>query len=72
LEKAHYYYNGLDKVRDAAVTDLTLPYGNGPIEDVNTKIKCLSDSDSGDGSFGLLCKRILLTNWPRHDDRPHT
>ena len=56
------YLNGLDKDRDAAVAGLSLPYSNGPIEGVNTKIKLHKRQTYGKASFSLLRKRILLTN----------
>lgn len=55
------FLRGLNQDNQAAVTGLSLPYSNGPIEGVNTKIKLLKRQTYGKASFTLLRKRILLT-----------
>ncbi|GAB3673793.1 transposase [Saccharopolyspora sp. NPDC049426] len=54
------FLRGLNQDHDAAIAGLTLPYSNGPIEGVNTKIKFLKRQTYGKASFALLRKRILL------------
>ncbi|WP_425568879.1 transposase [Pseudonocardia xishanensis] len=44
----------------AVVAGLTLPYGNGPIEGANTKVKLLKRQMYGRAGFALLRRRILL------------
>lgn len=55
------FLRGLDQDHQAAIAGLSLPYSNGPIEGVNTKIKLLKRQTYGKASFNLLRKRILLT-----------
>jgi len=44
----------------AVVAGLTLPYGNGPMEGANTKVKFLKRQMYGRAGFPLLRQRILL------------
>jgi transposase len=45
----------------AVVVGLSMPYSNGPIEGVNTKIKLLKRRMYGRAGFALLRRRILLS-----------
>ncbi len=54
------FLRGLDQDHDAAITGLTVPFSNGPIEGVNTKIKLIKRQMYGRASFELLRHRILL------------
>ena len=54
------FLRGLGQDHQAAIAGLSLPYSNGPIEGVNTKIKLLKRQTYGKPSFFLLHKRILL------------
>lgn len=60
LPHLHAFARGLDRVRDAVNTALTLPYSNGPTEGVNTKTKRIACQMHGRAGFTLLCHRILL------------
>ncbi|MEU7473533.1 ISL3 family transposase [Streptomyces sp. NPDC044984] len=60
LPHLHAFTRGLDRDRDAVNAALTLPYGNGPTEGVNTKTKRIARQMHGRASFPLLRHRILL------------
>lgn len=42
----HAFTRGLERDRDAVVAALTLPYGDGPTEGVNTKTKRIAPPDA--------------------------
>ena len=60
LPALHGFVRGLRKDLPAVVAGLTLPYSNGPIEGVNTKVKLLKRQMYGRAGFALLRQRILL------------
>lgn len=58
LELEHFAH-GLQNEFSALQAALTLPYSNGPVEGVITKVKCIRRSMYGRGSFPLLRQRVL-------------
>ncbi len=60
LPHLHAFTRGLDLDRDAVNNALTLPYGNGGTEGVNTKTKRIMRQMHGRAGFPLLRHRILL------------
>jgi hypothetical protein len=60
LPNLHAFTRGLDRDHDAVIAALTLPYSNGPTEDVNTKTKRIARQMHGRAGFTLLRHRILL------------
>jgi transposase len=55
------FVHGLTMDLDAIVNGLSMPYSNGPIEGVNTKVKLLKRQMYGRAGFALLRQRILLS-----------
>jgi len=53
------FAHGLQNEFSALHAALTLPYSNGPVEGVITKVKCIRRSMYGRGSFPLLRQRVL-------------
>ena len=53
------FAHGLQNEFSALQAALTLPYSNGPVEGVITKVKCIRRSMYGRGSFPLLRQRVL-------------
>jgi transposase len=60
LPNLHAFTRGLDRDHDAVIAALTLPYSNGPTEDVSTKTKRIARQMHGRAGFTLLRHRILL------------
>lgn len=60
LPHLHSFARRLDRDRDAVIAALTLPYGNGPTEGVDTKTKRIARQMHGRAGFTLLRRRILL------------
>ena len=56
------FTRGLERDRDAVIAAVTLPYGNGPTEGINTKTKRMRMARQmhGRAGFNLLRHRILL------------
>ncbi|WP_227981914.1 transposase [Nocardia spumae] len=54
------FLRGLDQDHEVAVAGLTVAYGNGPIEGVNTKTKLIKRQMYGRASLELLRHGILL------------
>ena len=50
---------GLQNEFSALQAALTLPYSNGPVEGLITKVKCIRRSMYGRGGFPLLRQRVL-------------
>jgi transposase len=61
LPALHGFVRGLRKDLPAVTAGLSLPYSNGPIEGVNTKVKLLRRQMYGRAGFALLRRRILLS-----------
>jgi len=53
------FAEGLQKEYAAVKAALTLPYSNGPVEGIITKLKYINRSLYGRGSFDLLHQRFL-------------
>ncbi len=53
------FVQGVERDKAAVIAWLTLPYSNGPVEGVITKVKCIRRSMYGRGSFPLLRQRVL-------------
>jgi transposase len=58
VELEHFAHR-LQNEFSALQAALTLPYSNGPVEGVITKVKCIRRSMYGRGSFPLLRQRVL-------------
>lgn len=59
IVELEHFAQGLQKEFSALQAALTLPYSNGPVEGVITKVKCIKRSMYGRGDFPLLRQRIL-------------
>jgi transposase len=59
IVELEHFAQGLQKEFSAFQSALTLPYSNGPVEGVITKVKCIKRSMYGRGDFPLLRQRVL-------------